>query len=224
MTVENVLAEKQEQTEKPFLRLNLQHFAEGGDGEGGDGQASDGKENTDTTKTDDKDDGKDDKEHMIPKHRFDEVNKNYKEMKKELDSFKKQQDEAETERQRKEKEEAEKRGEYENLYKQAQDDLEAVQTEKQSADERIEALEGTINGLLDAKLETIDEDYHDLIPENLSPEQKLAWVNNAEQKGLFGNKAEEPVGEKTNPQEGQETKDTNKMNPMEKLLSGYGRK
>lgn len=205
-------------TEKELLKLNLQYFAGEGEGESesGEGESSDGKENTDKAETNE--------DHMIPKSRFDEVNESYKEMKKEMDAFKEQQSKAEKERQEKEKEEAEKRGEYEQLYKQAQTDFEATEQEKTAAKERVESLESVINGLLETKLESIDEDYHDLIPENLTPEQKLNWVNNAEKKGLFANKANEPVGEQTNPKGGQETKDVNKMNPMEKILSGYGRK
>ncbi|GEK57116.1 hypothetical protein CHL76_02175 [Marinococcus halophilus] len=202
-----------------LLQLDLQYFAEGETET--DSQSSDGKEKTETTG---EEEGKEQQEHMIPKHRFDEVNEGYKEMKKELDAFKQERDKAEKERKQKEQEEAEKRGEYEDLYKQTQTDLEAVQQERDSANERIQSLEGTVNELLNSKLESIDESYHDLIPENLTPEQKLAWVNSAEQKGLFGNKQEQPIGEQTNPQDVQQTQDTNKMNPMEKLLSGYGRK
>lgn len=203
--------------------LDLQFFAADTGNEGGgtndenpNGQSSDGKENTET-KTENK-------EHMIPKSRFDEVNNAYKTLKAELDKIKSAQDEAEKERQKKEQEEAEKRGEFETLYKKANSDLETVKEERKAAKARIEVLEGVINDLLNAKLESIDEKFHDLIPEGMTPEQKLSWVTNAEKKGLFGNNsANQPLGEQTNPK-GNEEVDINKMNPLQMLLSGYGRK
>ncbi|MDC3413968.1 hypothetical protein [Terrihalobacillus insolitus] len=207
--------------------LDLQFFAadtgsEGGGGntdENPNGQTSDGKENTDTKKTEDKK-----QEHMIPKSRFDEVNNAYKTLKAELDEMKEAQKKADEERQRKEQEEAEKRGEFEQLYKKASNDLESVKEERKTAKARIEVLEGVINELLNAKLESIDENYHDLIPDGMTPEQKLAWVTNAEKKGLFGSDTtNKPLGEQTNPK-GDEEVDINKMNPLQMLLSGYGRK
>jgi chromosome segregation ATPase len=207
-----------------FLPLDLQMFAAdtgseiggGNQEENPNGQSSDGKENTET-KTENK-------EHMIPKSRFDEVNNAFKEMKKQLDEFKAAQAKAEEERQKKEQEEAEKRGEFEGLYKKAQSDLESVKEERKAAKARIEALEGVINGLLEQKLESIDKEYHDLIPEGMTPEQKLAWVSNAEAKGLFGKRTtNEPLGEQTNPKGNQEV-DFNKMNPLQMLLAGYGKK
>lgn len=208
---------------KTLLPLNLQFFAADVGGEGGSngndetkGQSSDGKENTETKDQQ--------KEHMIPKSRFDEVNNAYKEIKKQLDEMKAAQDEAEKQRQAKEQEEAEKRGEFEGLYKKAQTDLEAVKNESKTAKERVEVLEGVINKLLEQKLESIDKEYHDLIPEGMTPEQKLAWVSNAEAKGIFGKKsANEPLGEQTNPKGNQEV-DIDKMNPLQMLMSGYSKK
>lgn len=197
-----------------LLPLDLQFFAEGeggGDNGGVDnaGQTSDGKD-----KTDNKDQQK---EHMIPKSRFDEVNNAYKEIKKQLDEMKQAS-------QTKEREEAEKRGEFEGLYKKAQNDLEVVKGENKAAKERVEVLEGVINKLLEQKLESIDKDYHDLIPDGMTPEQKLAWVSNAEAKGIFGNKSvNEPLGEQTNPKGNQEV-DINKLNPLQMLMAGYSQK
>lgn len=210
-----------------ILRLNLQHFAEGSEGdEGGsgegdegnqDGQTSDGKEKTDN-KTDEN------QEHMIPKSRFDEVNNNFKAMKEELDEIKTEREKTKKAQEKQEREEAEKRGEFENLYNETKQEAETFKSQVEQANERVESLEGVINGLLESKLEAIDEEYHDLIPDNLTPEQKLSWVNNAESKGLFGSKQEkqEPLGEQTNPQGNQEV-DVNKMNPIEMMMSGYGK-
>lgn len=174
-------------------------------------QPSDGKKNTDNKKADK------DKEIMIPKSRFDEVNNAYKELKAKLA-------ELEEAHKKKEQEEAEKRGEFESLYNQTKADLEKVTQNYKSTQKRVEVLEGVINELLEAKLENIDEKYHDLIPENLTPEQKLAWVVKAEKKGLFGNtNAETPLGEPTNPKAKEEV-NVNKMNPLQLLLAGYSKR
>lgn len=174
-------------------------------------QPSDGKKNTDNKKADKN------KEIMIPKSRFDEVNNAYKELKAKLA-------ELEETHKKKEQEEAEKRGEFESLYNQTKADLEKVTQNYKTTQKRVEVLEGVINELLEAKLENIDEKYHDLIPENLTPEQKLAWVVKAEKKGLFGNtNAEIPLGEPTNPKAKEEV-NVDKMNPLQLLLTGYSKR
>ena len=174
-------------------------------------QPSDGKKNTDNKKADKN------KEIMIPKSRFDEVNNAYKELKAKLA-------ELEETHKKKEQEEAEKRGEFESLYNQTKADLEKVTQNYKTTQKRVEVLEGVINELLEAKLENIDEKYHDLIPENLTPEQKLAWVVKAEKKGLFGNtNAEIPLGEPTNPKAKEEV-NVDKMNPLQLLLAGYSKR
>lgn len=174
-------------------------------------QPSDGKKNTDNKKADKN------KEIMIPKSRFDEVNNAYKELKAKLA-------ELEEAHKKKEQEEAEKRGEFESLYNQTKADLEKVTQNYKTTQKRVEVLEGVINELLEAKLENIDEKYHDLIPENLTPEQKLAWVVKAEKKGLFGNtNAEIPLGEPTNPKAKEEV-NVDKMNPLQLLLAGYSKR
>jgi hypothetical protein len=204
---------------KMLLPLNLQMFAADTGGDGGQGDGGQGQEDKKAeTKTEDK------QEHMIPKSRFDEVNDGYKTMKKEFDAMKAAQTKAEQDRIAKEQEDAEKKGEFEGLYNKTKTDVETFKGESKAAKERIGALEGVIQGLLDAKLKTIDENYHDLIPEGISPEQKLAWVSNAESKGLFGNKAANtPLGDQTNPKTNQEV-DTNKLNPLQMLMSGYSKK
>jgi hypothetical protein len=78
--------------------------------------------------------------------------------------------------------------------------------------------------MVNSKIETIDEDYRDLIPSNLSNEEKLEWIDKAEKKGLFKKANEEvTIGESTNRK--QEIKrDIKQMSAMEKLLMGYGKR
>jgi chromosome segregation ATPase len=160
-------------------------------------------------------------ENMIPKSRFDEINSKYKEMSKQLEELSNAKSQAEAQRQAKEKEEAEKRGEFEKLYRAKEEEVGKLSTFK----ERAEALEGVITEMVDTKLKAIPKDYHDLIPENLSAEQKLSWINKAESKGMFKveDKSEKTIGEPTNRGNGTK-RDTSKMSAMEKLLMGYGKR
>ena len=166
------------------LPLNLQFFADDNSAT----NTPDEVNNTDNNSTNN-DDSKQD--HMIPKSRFDEINEKYKNSQKELEGFKKQQEDADKKRK-------EEQGKFEELYQTASTDLENSKNVITTQEERIGVLEGVINGLLETKLTNIPKDLHDLIPNNLTPEAKLEWLNKAEQKGLFGSKVNEPVGELTN--------------------------
>lgn len=153
------------------------------------------------------------KEHMIPKSRFDEVNNNYKTVKDQLDKILKQQQDDELKRQK-------EQGEFELLYNQANQELESYKTDFESTKTRVEQLEGIMTSMLNTKLESIPEEFHDLIPENLSPEQKLDWISKAETKGLFKDQSQEPVGGQTNPS--QQEANLESMNPFQLLKAGYG--
>lgn len=165
-------------------------------------------------------------EHMIPKSRFDEVNSKYKELQKQIDILnaeRTQREQEQTERERKSKEE---QGKFEELYNQTTKDLDGIKLENKASKNRIQQLEAVINGLLEAKLQGIPEEFHDLLPGNLSPEQKLEWLTAAEKKGLFVTvslKKETPVGQPTNPAGGAVT-DINTLSPGQLLRMAYGPK
>lgn len=199
--------------EEMFLPLNLQFFAEDG-GDGGQDGGSQGQSDQGSHKTDDQQKS----EPMIPKSRFDEVNNKFKEMQKQLDSFTKNKEKEETEAQK-------KRGEFEELYKKTAQELESVK----GASERVTQLEGVIQSLVDAEMTAIPEDMRDLIPESMTPEQKLTWISNAKAKGLFGtakqddSKKNEALGQPTNAGQ-QQTQDTSKMSVSQMLRNAYGSK
>jgi ribonucleoside-triphosphate reductase len=163
-------------------------------------------------------------EHMIPKSRFDEVNNGFKELKKQLDALtaeKTQKEQELAERDRKAKEE---QGKFQELYETAAKDLDKFKGESKTAATRVQQLEAVINGLLEAKLEGVPEEFRDLIPANLTPELRLEWLAAAEKKGLFGAKKKEtPVGESTNPA-GKAAGDLNSMSPIQLLRAAYGPK
>src|SRR5690625_830825 len=151
-------------------------------------------------------------DHMIHKSRFDEVNNNYKTVKDQLDKILEQQKQDEQNKQK-------EQGEFEELYSQTSQELETYKNDLKSTKERADALEGIMTSMLNTKLETIPEEFHDLIPENLSSEQKLDWVSKAEAKGLFKDKSQETLGGATNPPAGTQDLENMPVNLM--LQSGY---
>ncbi|TYS60478.1 hypothetical protein FZC76_21650 [Sutcliffiella horikoshii] len=155
------------------------------------------------------------KEHMIPKSRFDEINNNYKTAKEQLDKLLE-------EKKEQERLSAEQQGEFEKLYKQASSELETFKNQHSTAETRAKALEGVITNMLEAKLTSIPEEFHDLIPDNLSPEQKLDWIGKAEQKGFFGKEQEQPLGGSTNPPKA--TGELENLNTFQLLQAGYSTK
>lgn len=196
---------------KSYLPLNLQYFAEVNDNV----TPSDETKNTVPNDVSDKSTAPA-QEHMIPKSRFDEVNQNYKQMKEQLDKL--LADKAEQERKVQEEQ-----GQFQELYKSASEQLNDFKSKTEQFESRTKELEGVIGQLLEAKLSDIPEEFHDIIPDNLGAEQKLAWIERAQTKGLFGAKAQSPIGESTNPGNSQAI-DLSKLNPIQLFKAGYGKK
>lgn len=157
------------------------------------------------------------KEIMIPKSRFDEVNEKYKQVQKQLEALLAEREEAE-------KKAKEEQGKFEELYRSTSEELDKFKTQYKKASDRVKQLEAVINSLLEAKLEGIDKEFHDLIPQNLTPEEKLDWLTKAEQKGLFKRKTEITIGEQTNPSQNQTVQDLSKLSPIQMLRMAYGQK
>lgn len=158
--------------------------------------------------------GGDKSDQMIPKSRFDDVNSKYKELKEELDKIQEAQN-------KKEIDDKVKQGEFEKLYNDTMSELDTFKSNHTKASEKAQALEGVVNELVEAKLQNIPEEFHDLVPNGMSAEQKLSWLNQAESKGLFTNKkTETPLGGNTNPGSKQNS-DLSKLSPMELLKAAY---
>ncbi|MDF9638797.1 hypothetical protein [Bacillus cereus] len=192
----------------PFrLKLsNLQYFAgEGGTGEGG-GEATktEGGEATSTQN-----------QHMIPKTRFDEVNTELKDLKAQLESFTKA-------KAKDEKVKAEKLGEFEQLYRTAEGQVADLTNQHKSASERVTALEGILGGMLETKMSAIPEEFHELIPEGMSLEAKLSWLDKAQAKGMFKKADDVVIGEATS-RKAEPKVDVKQMSPIEKILASYSK-
>ncbi|WP_286231307.1 hypothetical protein [Neobacillus mesonae] len=109
-------------------------------------------------------------DNMIPYARFKEVNDNYKTVKDQLDQLLKDKAQADEDAKK-------KQGEFESLYndlKSKHDPLEAS----------FKQYEETFKSILNSRLETVPENYRDLIP-NGSDLEKLQWIENAMSKNLF---------------------------------------
>ena len=150
-----------------LLKLNLQFFSDEG-----------------------ADESQGQKEQMIPKTRFDEINNKYKDVQTQLQELMNKQQEAE-------RKAAEEAGNYKKLYEDSLTELNSFKENSTSLEDRYKQLESVVGELLTAKLNNIPEKFHDLIPDNLSVEAKLSWITKAEEKGLFGVQQKE-VGGQTN--------------------------
>ncbi|MEH7521694.1 hypothetical protein V7149_00205 [Bacillus sp. JJ1503] len=196
-----------------LLPLNLQTFAEDSNATSSDATLNTGAQANDKPAGEA---SKQQTDHMIPKSRFDEVNQRFKDVQAQLDSILAEKQEADRKAQ-------EEQGKFQELYENTAKEFTQVKTQYESVENRAKELEGVITGLLETKLSTIPEDYHDLIPGNLTPEQKLDWINKAETKGLFGKKEQKPIGETTSPSHAQAF-DLNTLSPVQLLKAGYGSK
>lgn len=159
-------------------------------------------------------------EKFIPKSRFDEVNSKFKDTQEKLDKLLKEQEQRDLESKK-------KKGEFENLYNETSQELEKYKADFTQTSERVEQLEEIINTLVESELEAVPEELRDIVPENMTPEQKLRWITNAKKKGLFGTatneKADQQLGDSTNPQQQQQV-DMSKMTVSQLLKSAYGSK
>ncbi|MGG3644586.1 hypothetical protein [Bacillus wiedmannii] len=196
----------------PFrLKLsNLQYFAgegEGGTDEGSQTTSTEGEGGQASTSTQN--------EHMIPKTRFDEVNTELKDLKAQLESFTKAKAKGE-------KAKAEKLGEFEQLYRTADGQVKELTTKHESASQRVTALEGILGGMLETKISAIPEEFHELIPEGMSLEQKLSWLDKAQAKGMFKKADDVVIGEATS-RKAEPKVDTKTMSPIEKILASYSK-
>lgn len=195
-----------------LLPLNLQFFAADNGSEGANGADTPAEAQNTAEKAPEE---QKQQEHMIPKSRFDEINEKYKGLQAQLDSMQDEKQQAEV----KAKEED---GEFKTLYETTSQEFAEFKKQFESVETQKQELEGVISELLTSKLKSVPAEYHELIPENLTVSQKLAWVDKAEQKGMFSTrKVEEPIGGATNPSINTKV-DANKLNGIQKLTMGYG--
>lgn len=158
-------------------------------------------------------------ENMIPKERFDQVNNGYKEVKAQLDALL-------ADKALADKTALETQGKFEELYNATKAEADTYKNDYTKTTERATALEAVINELLETRITEVPEEFRDLVPANLAPEAKLAWINNAVAKGLFGKKepqVDKPIGGNTNPKPNAKP-DISTLNPLQMLMQGINSK
>ncbi|WP_214480974.1 hypothetical protein [Bacillus sp. SM2101] len=155
---------------KFYMPLNLQFFSD--DNEQDDLKKNNKDESDETKKTE-----------SIPYSRFKEVNDNYKSVKQKYDELIQKQQTAEEEAKK-------KQGEFQSLY-------ETLKSEHDPLKEKYGQYESTFKSILATKLESVPEEYKELIPKGSELEQ-LQWIEQAQAKNLFGKQKQQDFGNKGN--------------------------
>ena len=103
--------------------------------------------------------------HMIPKDRFDEVNAQAKEYKRQLEAKDKALKDAQ-------KANLKEKEEYKKLYEQTEIELSKLQP----IADQVESWKETMDRVLEAQIEQIPEDMRGLIPDEMTVKQKLDYI------------------------------------------------
>lgn len=127
---------------------------------------------------------------MIPKSRFDEVNERYKSLKNQLEESMEQ---------------------VRNYQEQTQN--------AQARLDRLDKVESGLQELLARRKGQLPEHVHELIPDHLSSEAQINWIEKALEKGIFSPK---PVGMPSNPDA--EHVDYSTLSSHQLLSMGYQQK
>ena len=87
--------------------------------------------------------------------------------------------------------------------------------------EKKKQAEKTLQEVADSFMEQVPEDMKDIVP-NLPADQKIKWIQSAQQKGLF-NKQPESGPDSQAPKSGKTEVDTSNMSTYEKLQQGFNK-
>ena len=105
-------------------------------------------------------------EHMIPKSRFDEINQKLNDATKRAEALEKAAQDAETKR-------LKESDDFKALYEKSEAELSSLRPQA----EKLGVYEKTLQETLDESILAIPEDKRSLIPEELTVDQKLKWIN-----------------------------------------------
>lgn len=79
----------------------------------------------------------------------------------------------------------------------------------------------TLKSVVDELVENLPENYRDLVPADLSPEQQIKWIRKAEKSGLFIKQVESGPGSKR--PGGKQKLDLSNMKPEQMMSAGYNK-
>ncbi|URZ16867.1 hypothetical protein [Clostridium felsineum] len=104
-----------------------------------------------------------------------------------------------------------------------QKDLEALKTNSNNS---VKEYEAVMNKMLEAQVKDIPENMRALIPENMTPSEKIDWINKAHELGLFKGTQTEPnpniqIGKALNPATGTQGKEVNGLSASTIIAMGY---
>jgi len=103
----------------------------------------------------------------------------------------------------------------ENKNDESNNDLE---TKLADANKRIEQAEIKLTKILKNEKRSIPEEFHGLIPDNLSLEEQINWIQSCREKGFFKDKVESIDTKK--PSDKKPT-DLSNLNPHQMMAKGY---
>ena len=110
--------------------------------------------------------------------------------------------------------------------KKLQNEIDQLKTDKTLTDNKATEYEAVIEEIVKSKLETIPENFRELVPSNLSIKEKLNWLNKAETVGLFKGEVKEypnvEIGKPFNPTSPKQHIDYSSMSPASMLAAAYG--
>lgn len=90
--------------------------------------------------------------------------------------------------------------------------------------EQRKGLEATLNGILDGMISELPEEMRDLVP-NLPPAEKVVWLRNAKERGLFAKKQDTQTSSPDAKRPGgKQPVDFSGLSPLQKMQAGYSQK
>lgn len=107
-------------------------------------------------------------------------------------------------------------------YQAALNERDTAKTDAEQAKTRATQLEAALTAMLETRVASLPEDKRDLIPEGLSVDQKLVWIERAAAKGIFDAAPQQPIGTPTNPSPKGTALNIENMSPGAMLAAGYG--
>jgi nucleoid-associated protein YgaU len=143
----------------------------------------------------------DNRSQFIPRERFDDVNGKYRTLQETHNTLS-------------------------TSYQTALTERDTAKAEAETAKTRATQLEAALTEMLKVRVDALPEDKRDLIPDGLSVDQKLVWLDKATAKGIFTapQQTQQPIGSPTNPAPGAQTLNLDIMSPLAKMAAAYGAK
>lgn len=117
----------------------------------------------------------------VPYERFQQVNSQMREFEKQLKELSEQKSQLELEQEKKRQQELKEQQKFEQLAQEFQTKYEDLEPQFNSANERIQALEGALQGFADAQMEQVPELYRTVV-ESMPLLERISWLTENQSK------------------------------------------